>query len=60
MDTALHILSIACMDLRCLWGKLETLHWALAVTRATTTHHQIVSTMAFIEGSFHGRGKPQM
>ena len=37
LDTAFDIMSIACIDLRCLWAKLDVLQWVLAVTRAATT-----------------------
>jgi hypothetical protein len=33
MDTALHIMSIAVVDLRCLGGKLQTLEWAIGGAR---------------------------
>ena len=51
LDTAFDIMSIACVDLRCLWGKLETLRWVTAVARRMATHHQISATFALLDGS---------
>jgi hypothetical protein len=60
LDTALHLMAIACIDLRCLWDKLDSLEWAIGAARQMATHHQIAATFAFMEGEGFAKGLPQM
>ncbi len=60
LDTAFDIMAIACIDLRCLWGKLRTLEWATGGARLMATHHQITATFALLDGERLGKGLPQM
>ncbi len=60
LDVSFDIMCIACIDLRCIWGKLDILHWAIAGARLMATSHQIGATFAFMEGEHFGRGQPQM
>jgi hypothetical protein len=60
VDTAFDIMAIACVDLRCLWGKVSTLEWATAAARQMATHHQITATFAFMDGECFGTKRPQL
>jgi hypothetical protein len=60
LDVAFDIMAIACIDLRCLWGKLLTLEWAIGGARLMATSHQIEATFAFMDGERLGRGLPQL
>src|SRR5688572_12160483 len=50
LDTAFDIMCIACIDLRTLCGKLDTLEWATGGARLMATHHRIAATFAFMDG----------
>jgi hypothetical protein len=60
LDTAFDLMAIACIDLRCLTGKVQTLEWAIGGMRLLSTHHHITATFAFMEGERLGKRLPQM
>src|SRR5688500_267098 len=44
LDISFDVMAVACIDLRCLWGKVRTLEWAIGGARLMATHHQITAT----------------
>jgi hypothetical protein len=60
LDTAFDIMCIACIDLRALWCKLDTLEFAIISARYMATSHQITATFAFMEGEGFANGQTQM
>jgi hypothetical protein len=60
LDKAFDIMCIACIDLRCLWGKLNSLEFAFAVARQMAMRHQITATFAFMDGDRFGKRQRQM
>jgi hypothetical protein len=61
LDMAFGTVAVVCIDLRCVWAKLQMLHWVIGevVPQLTTAQH-ITSTLAFLEGSHWARGQRQL
>ena len=57
---AFDIMSVVCIDLRCLWGKLTVLRWVLGEVREMATAQNITAAFAFLDGERCGKGRKQM
>src|SRR5688500_12157608 len=61
MPMAFDIVAVVTIDLRCMWGKLDILHWVTGdVVPSLATAQHITSTFAFLEGEHWGRGRRQL
>ena len=56
---AFDVLAVACIDLRCLWSKVETLDWVAGQVQRLATLHHITADMAFVDGSNCAKGLPK-
>ena len=54
------VMMSVCVDLRCMWGKLQALHWAADTVRELATANHITASLAFVEGAACARGEPQI
>jgi hypothetical protein len=57
---AFDTVAVVCIDLRALYCRLHTLHWAMAAAREMATLHHINADMAFLDGILCGKGRPQI
>jgi len=59
VEMAFDILAVVCIDLRCMWAKVETLDWAAGQVAELATVQNVTADLAFLDGSRCARGLPQ-
>jgi hypothetical protein len=60
LSLAFETMALVCIDLRCMWGKLQMLQWSLLVTEHFALERQLNASFAFLDGGRCAEGLPQL
>jgi hypothetical protein len=60
VSLSFEIVTLVYADLRCVWGRLQALHWAMGVVHGSAADRHVDAALAFLEGGRCARGLPQM
>ena len=57
LTMAFDVMAVVTIDLRCMWGKLHALQWALETARTVATAQNVTAAPAFLDGELDDERK---